>query len=1013
MHQSSGEGKTMVLLSYRRHLTLLLLGLLVLLIAQCDRRKPTVSTAPQGGISIEVEIPPSPSNREGAAKVSLTRGRLRISGEGMAALDSLLVVRDGLIEARILGIPVGLRRVELGLEDSEGRRFWEGDTEVSVQENVIASATLVLARVGDVPPQIVQVEVSPVTGIVDSLFTLQATVEDMHDATDSLQVRWDFDNDGMYEEDWTFSKEIDHTYAEPGNFAVKLEVRDRTGQVNTTTRSVEVFQLLAQIGANAGPDSLYDSLSQARIRMDGSQSTGRTGHEVVYHWAQVLGVEGAKNTSVLGTFSDNHSESAGRISFEPIEGAGLYVFTLRIEDKDSGFHSAADTVYVWVHSQPPVVSVGEIVSPVRVGDSVSLEGQATDDGGEELLYRWRGERVDLLSDTTSIAPVFTPDQTGEYRFFFVAIDADPQESQPFEVVIPVEEKPNAAPVADAGPDQTVAVGSTVQLDGSGSADADGDALSYQWAESGGITLSSIADGGVEFTAVAAGIYRFSLVVNDGQVDSDPDTIEVTVVQPNRTPVVDAGKDQQVEVGGEVRLDGSGSSDGDGDGLSFTWTEDSANPGTGLLSDVSAERPTFMPTAVGVYRFTLVVSDGQVVSVPDTVAITVIQPNRVPVANAGPDQTVAVGMTVQLDGSGSSDADGNALNYRWTAPAGVVLSDGTVAQPTFEAKDAGEYRFSLVVNDGYVDSAPDEVVMTVTRKEETSDAEIIGEVEEETSDAEIIGEVVESAVTIHEMVLVPAGEFIMGSNSGRSHEQPVHTVYLDGFYIDKYEVTNAQFRRFVEKTGHITTAESLGRNGGSYVWTGEAPSYWNWVSRVWWNAPKGPGSDLTGLMDHPVVHVSWYDARDYCAWAGLRLPTEAEWEKAARGTDGQTYPWGEEIDRLNANYGVGDDNPPYYGPDDSDGYSSTSPVGNYPEGVSPYGAYDMAGNLSEWVADWYVEDYYSKSPERNPKGPGNGTKRVLRGGSWPNNPNGLYTWRRLPYDPMETFPEFGFRCARDR
>ena len=275
-------------------------------------------------------------------------------------------------------------------------------------------------------------------------------------------------------------------------------------------------------------------------------------------------------------------------------------------------------------------------------------------------------------------------------------------------------------------------------------------------------------------------------------------------------------------------------------------------------------------------------------------------------------------------------------------------------------------------------------------------------------------------TTHEMVLVPGGKFAMGSESGTRAEQRrrhadgmadvelepeniVHIVFLDAFHIDKYEVTNAQFGRFVEEVGHITTVESEGRG---WVYT---ESGWEQVSGARWNSPQGPESDLKNLLDHPVVHVSWSDARVYCASAGLRLPTEAEWEKAARGTDGRTYPWGEGIGRTRGNYGAEN----CCRPDDSDGSLFTSPVGSYPEGVSPYGAYDMAGNVWEWVADWYDSDYYSKSPERNPKGPSDGFYRVGRGGSWFSAPEPfLRTWFRDRIDPTFTNALLGFRCAQD-
>ena len=262
-----------------------------------------------------------------------------------------------------------------------------------------------------------------------------------------------------------------------------------------------------------------------------------------------------------------------------------------------------------------------------------------------------------------------------------------------------------------------------------------------------------------------------------------------------------------------------------------------------------------------------------------------------------------------------------------------------------------------------------------------------------------------AGTQHEMVLVPEGPFVMGAKSeesGETDEQPVHVVYLDPFYIDRYEVTNAQFQAFAEATSHIATREM---EGISVVNLGSGE--WLAIDGASWRAPLGPGSDLTERLDHPVVHVSWADAQTYCDWTGLRLPTEAEWEKAARGTDGRTYPWGESVDTFKANCGEG-----YSVGDDSDGYLLTSPVGHYPEGGSVYGSYDMIGNVWEWVEDWYDADYYSRSPSDNPEGPARGERRVMRGGSWGDPVGWARASLRGEEDPMNPNNNMGFRCIRD-
>jgi len=246
-----------------------------------------------------------------------------------------------------------------------------------------------------------------------------------------------------------------------------------------------------------------------------------------------------------------------------------------------------------------------------------------------------------------------------------------------------------------------------------------------------------------------------------------------------------------------------------------------------------------------------------------------------------------------------------------------------------------------------------------------------------------------------MVLIPAGEFEMGTDvaeipelvkwakqfysgideSWFAHETPRHTVYLDAFYIDRYEVTNAQYKKFVDATGH------------------PAPYYWNDAN---YNAP-----------DQPVVGVTWYDAMAYAQWVGKRLPTEAEWEKAARGgLVGKQYSWGDEKpDKTKANYGRNVGRP--------------TPVGQYPP--NGYGLYDMAGNVWEWCMDEYQRDFYKISPRRNPMAGGtipdvisNFTSviylRVCRGGSWDDNPYDVRVASRSSYAPTSAGNDVGFRCA---
>jgi formylglycine-generating enzyme required for sulfatase activity len=238
----------------------------------------------------------------------------------------------------------------------------------------------------------------------------------------------------------------------------------------------------------------------------------------------------------------------------------------------------------------------------------------------------------------------------------------------------------------------------------------------------------------------------------------------------------------------------------------------------------------------------------------------------------------------------------------------------------------------------------------------------------------------------DMVVIPAGEFLMGttdqqadwvvrtdsqvSRSWMSDEQPQHAVYLDAFALDVHPVTVAQYRAFCEATGRQEPP----------------PPGWGW------------------LDDHPVVNVTWHDAAAYCSWANKRLPTEAEWEKAARGEEGRLFPWGNDWNPRAAHCAY---------QHQCEWSGKTAPVGSHPDGISPSGCHDMIGNVWEWCADWYDGSSYRNSLRQNPKGPDSGGARVLRGGAWPDGDLGrLRCATRYDDIPAIWSADGGFRCAQD-
>ena len=367
----------------------------------------------------------------------------------------------------------------------------------------------------------------------------------------------------------------------------------------------------------------------------------------------------------------------------------------------------------------PVSDAGPDQS-VFVGETVSLDGSgSTDADGDPLTFYWQlisvpTSSVASLSDPTAVMPTFVADAPGSYEVNLVVNDGT-TDAAPDTVIITTE---NSRPVADAGPDQPALVGDTVTLDGSGSTDVDGDPLTYSWSldapAGSGAKLSDPTEVMPTLTVDLVGAYVGELVVNDGTAMSDPDT--VTITTDNSIPVANAGPDQAAFVTETVFLNGSSSFDADGHPLTFYWTLTTLPAGSAaiLVNEVTMT-PSFTLDVFGTYVAQLIVNDGYADSVPDTITITTL--NTRPVADAGPDQVVFEGDTVQLDGSGSFDVDGDPLSFSWSmsaAPIGSTASigDPVTIKPTFVADEVGLFVIQLIVNDGSINSDPDTTNVTV-------------------------------------------------------------------------------------------------------------------------------------------------------------------------------------------------------------------------------------------------------------------------------------------------------------
>jgi len=457
--------------------------------------------------------------------------------------------------------------------------------------------------------------------------------------------------------------------------------------------------------ANAGTDRAVPP--GARVMLDGSGSNDPDRDPIHFNWTL---------TRPIGSNASLSAPSNPTTSFMP-DRRGTYEARLIVDD--GALPSAPDSVVITVLNSAPVANAGPDQTAL-VTHVVTFDASASSDpDGDAVSYQWTltsrpAGSAAVLSDPTAVSPTFLVDRPGSYTAQLVVSDGSSSSPADSVTVTTV----NTSPVANAGPDQTAPVGSTVSLSGSASSDADGDALNYAWTLQSAPAGSAAALAGAasvtpSFAIDRAGAYVLRLVVNDGQVASVADTVTISTV--NSAPVANAGADQTALVTQTVTLNGGASSDVDGDTLAFAWAFVSRPAGsTAMLSGAGGVQPTFVVDRAGTYQVQLVVNDGAVSSAGDVVEVQTV--NSAPVANAGADQSAYVGQTVTLDGSGSTDVDGNPLGYVWaltSRPAGsaAAVSDPTAVTPTFVLDRAGVYVAQLIVNDGTVSSPADTVTVT--------------------------------------------------------------------------------------------------------------------------------------------------------------------------------------------------------------------------------------------------------------------------------------------------------------
>jgi len=489
-----------------------------------------------------------------------------------------------------------------------------------------------------------------------------------------------------------------------GTYKVQLIVNN--GHNNSTPSTVTITSQNLPPVANAGPpQTVYQGQT---VQLNGTGSYDPAGLPITYQWSFVSLPSGSSATlsgatTPLPTFLADKT--------------GTYVVQLIVNN--GVFSSSPSTVTITTENSPPVANAGPNQS-VNVHSTVQLNGSgSTDVNGDPLTYAWSfvsipGTSKAVLTNPTSVNPTFVADVSGNYVVQLIVNDGYAN-SAPATVTISTIYTP---PVANAGSNQTITVTGLVQLNGSGSTDVNGNPLTYSWSfltlpQGSTATLSNPNAVNPTFVADVLGTYVLQLIVNDGMQNSTPAT--VTISSSDVPPVANPGSAQMATIGSIVNLNGSASTDSDHQQLTYQWSMLSEPPNSSAaLSNATSATPYFTPDESGNYVVQLIVNDGYLSSAPATVVIsTTYIP---PVANAGPNQTVNAGSTVQLSGAASTDTNGNPLTYSWailSQPSGgtATLSNATLVNPTFVANLIGTYVVQLIVNDGTSSSAP--VTTTIT------------------------------------------------------------------------------------------------------------------------------------------------------------------------------------------------------------------------------------------------------------------------------------------------------------